>query len=215
MRAMLSLATALGNAAFLLPATALVAASLLLAGSRRAALSWAAAIGLCVALTVLAKLLFHACGAALPGLAIRSPSGHTSVSTTFYACAVLTLAAERPLALRLGLALAGAALIAFIAVSRILLHAHTPQEVVAGLMVGLLCVLYYALLGPPGAAPALRWHLPVLALVALSIVAHRHPISMEGPIAHLAERLSLAQRVCPAGGEGEFGDAVRGTFPRS
>lgn len=216
MRAMLSLATELGDAAFLLPASAVVAAFLLVTRSRRAALAWASAIALCAGLTILAKLAFHACGADLPGLGIRSPSGHTSISTTFYASAALIVAAERSWPIRFLIIVAGAALVAVIAGSRVMTGAHTPQEVVAGLLLGLCCVLWFALAARSGPVSALRWQLPLLLLIALGVAAHGRHLSVEGRIARLADRLSLTQTVCPAAAEAAaLGTGSGATPPRS
>lgn len=201
MRAMLSLATELGDAAFLLPASAVVAFLLLLTRSRRAALVWASAIGLCGGLTILAKLAFHACGADLPGLGIRSPSGHTSLSATFYGCIALTIAVDKPWPTRLGLGLITAAVLAAIAESRVWTGAHTPPEIAAGLLLGACCILWYALAAQPNAVPALAWPLPLVLLVALGVAVHGRHFSLEGRIAHLADRLSLSRLVCPAAPE--------------
>jgi hypothetical protein len=45
--------------------------------SWRPATGWLAALTLCAGLTVVAKMMFYACGGRLPALDIRSPSGHT------------------------------------------------------------------------------------------------------------------------------------------
>jgi membrane-associated phospholipid phosphatase len=128
MRTVVGLITGLGNAALLLPATTVLLLYLLRARSWRAATAWVAALGLCAGLTVAAKMMFHACGEQFPTLDIRSPSGHTSLSTTFYGCGALMLSANQSWSRRLAALLASAGLIVAIAASRVALHAHTIEE---------------------------------------------------------------------------------------
>lgn len=216
MRAMMSLVTEFGDAAFLLPASLGVAILLLRARSRRTALAWISAVALCVGATILAKLAFYACAAELPFLDIRSPSGHTSLSTTFYACVAMTISADKPWSARLGLFFGCGTLVAAIAASRILNHAHTPEEVVAGLLVGLCCVSWYRISATPWSMPGLGWQLPVLAMVALLLLLHGRHFTLEARIAQLADRLWFAQYACRVPPDEAAGLAAgRGTFPAS
>ncbi|MGO8917842.1 MAG: phosphatase PAP2 family protein [Stellaceae bacterium] len=197
MRAIATLITGLGDAALLLPAAVVLLIYLLRARSWRAAAAWAAAITLCAGLTVAAKMMFHACGGQYQVLGIYSPSGHTSLSATFYGCAALMLSADQSWGRRLGVLLAAAALVVAIAASRIALHAHTVDEVAAGLAIGLLCVALYASAYLPRAVGGLGWQLPVAVIIVLALLTHGRHLSIEGFLDRLTDRLQLAQYVCP------------------
>ena len=197
MSTVITLITGLGDAALLLPAAALVLLYLLRTRSWRTATGWVAVLALCAGLTVAAKMLFHACGGQFPALDIRSPSGHTSLSTTFYGCGALMLSASQTWGRRLAVFLAGFALIVAVAASRVALHAHTIEEAAAGLAIGLLCVGVFVTHYLPRAAYFPYWPIPVTAIVALALLTHGQHLSVEGLLDRMADRLRLAQYFCP------------------
>lgn len=197
MTAVAALISGLGDAALLLPAAAALLLYLLRARSWRAAAAWVAALTLCACLTVVAKMMFHACGAQLPVLGIQSPSGHTSLSVTFYGCGAFMLSAYHPWSRRLAVLLAGAGLVLAIAASRVVLRAHTVDEVVAGLAIGLLCIGLYATIYLPRAVVALGWQLPMAVIIVLVLLTHGRHLSVEGFLDRLTDHLQLAQYVCP------------------
>lgn len=214
MRAVATFATSLGDAALLLPTAA--ALLLYLANTRawRAAAAWIAALALCTVLTVVAKMIFHACGAQFPALAIRSPSGHTSLSTTFYICGALMLSADQAGGRRCSALLVGAALAAVIAASRVALHAHSVEEVAAGFTIGLICVAVFAINYFPRGRAALGWRLPLALVIGLALLTHGHHLSVEGLLDKLSDRLQLAQHICPLGAEMASRTAVIGALPQ-
>jgi hypothetical protein len=125
--------TEFGDAAVLLPIAAVMLAWLLLIGARRSAAWWLIAVAFCAGVTAVFKILFYTCP---PTPALHSPSGHTSLSTLVYGALMLVMADEArglPRALAIG---GGAALILAIAVSRLLLFAHTGLEIGLGLIIG-------------------------------------------------------------------------------
>lgn len=197
MREAANVITGLGDAALLLPASALLLLYLLRARSWRAAVDWVAALALCAGLTVVAKMLFHACGGQLPALDIRSPSGHTSLSATFYGCGALMLAANQSWGRRLAALLVSVGLIVAIAASRVALHAHTVQEAAAGFAIGLLCVALFAGHYLPRAMYLPRWPIPVMVILGLAVLTHGHHLSAEGLLDRMADRLRLAEYFCP------------------
>ena len=171
-RALLGYLTDLGDSALLVPASALLAAYLLFLGSRRTAATWLSALALCVALTALSKVVFAACGSLAPGLGVRSPSGHTSMSATFYGSAALMFAGGADRRVRAGLLAAGTALVFVIAATRVLLHAHTLGEVAIGLSIGVASVGWFAgrhFANPPRPVP---WVPVVAGVVALIVMTH-------------------------------------------
>jgi membrane-associated phospholipid phosphatase len=190
---MVKLVTDLGDAAFLLPASIIVACHLLIVRSRAAALIWLSTLALCVALTLLAKIASLACGHQFPSLAIHSPSGHTSLSTTFYLCGALMLSARRPPLAQIALAIAGIGLVGAIAASRLWLHAHTPSEVALGMAIGLVCVGWFAALYQRSAAPeALPWSWLLVLTIVLAVAMHGRHLGVETRLTQLIARIQHA-----------------------
>ena len=139
MRAWLVTLTEFGDLAVLLPVAAAILIWLLLCSSR-AALSWVLALGLCVGLTVLLKIVSYGCP---PVGDLHSPSGHTSLSTLIYGALTLAAATVRPGLQRVLVIGGGAGLILAIAVSRLLL-AHSAPEVGLGLVIGIVSLALFS-----------------------------------------------------------------------
>jgi membrane-associated phospholipid phosphatase len=188
--------TDFGDSALLLPASLALCAYLWLGGWTRQALALAVSLVACFFFTIVLKIGFHACGYEVSSLAIQSPSGHTAFSTTVYGCGALLLGAGRSRASRIAIALAATALIAAISISRVLLHAHTSAEVVAGLAVGIGCVLLFHLRTAAAPEIAPRWRLLLAAFAMLAVLTHGHHLDAEELIRHIATKLSNATDVC-------------------
>jgi len=155
--------TILGDSGFLLPASAVLFILLWASGSRRAALGFAGAMSLCVLATVAAKLGFTACGA--PGDdAIRSPSGHASLSAMFFSSLGFLALRTTPGGLGRAVFVLCLALVALIAGSRVALYAHTVAETLIGLSIGAACFLLFRRLTPPRMRLDWRVSASVLAL---------------------------------------------------
>jgi membrane-associated phospholipid phosphatase len=185
---LLWLVTDLGDAVLLLPASLFLLCYFIYLRSNRAAALWASTLALCLGLTVLFKLCFGACGAWVPLLDIHSPSGHTSLSLTFYACCALALSADMGRSSRLIVIVASGVIVAGIAVSRILLSMHTATEVVAGLFIGSCCVAWFGLryAGLPAALPQPRWPPVLVVLVVLAAATHGFHLGIEDVIMRFA-----------------------------
>ncbi len=125
--------TDLGDLALLAPLTLAILLWLLVLRAPRAAAQWGAAVGFCVGLTGLLKIFFYGCP---PAFDVRSPSGHTSLSTLVYGAMALVTALESGGVRRLLAMGGGAGLIFAIAASRLLLDAHSIPEVGLGLVIG-------------------------------------------------------------------------------
>lgn len=190
------LITDLGDAALLLPASGLLLAYLLYARSERAAAIWASTLALSLGLTLLLKIGFHACGAEIPLVALRSPSGHTSFSTTFYSCAAMMISVDRERWTRLTLLLAAGLLVSAIAASRIVLHAHTPGEVVLGLLIGALSVAWFAFRYFERPVASFPWWPLLAAVIGIAILMHGRHFGVEGLITDLAQLLRLDMGIC-------------------
>jgi hypothetical protein len=87
----------LGHSAILFPAAFILCCVLLWFRRRADALALLAALTFCLAITLVAKLAFHACESRALAFGIESPSGHASFSASFYGCLVLLAASGRQL----------------------------------------------------------------------------------------------------------------------
>jgi membrane-associated phospholipid phosphatase len=132
MTAWLITLTDFGDLAVLIPVSAVILIWLL-RNSSRAAPRWVFALSLCIGLTALLKIAFHACP---PADNMHSPSGHTSLSTLVYGALTLVSATAWPGLQRVLVIAGGAGLILAIGVSRLLLDAHSVAEVGLGLVIG-------------------------------------------------------------------------------
>jgi membrane-associated phospholipid phosphatase len=165
--------TDFADEAVILPLAVMMAASLAVLGWWRGAVAWTIAVGGVLSLMLFLKILFVACAGPLSSLGIHSPSGHTAAAAVAYGGAVVLFGRGRmPLWL---LVLIPPVIALLIGASRLVLHAHVPNEVFLGAAIGLAGV---AVLVPlAGVRPPLRsW--PVVA-VALVVVLIFHGIRLE------------------------------------
>lgn len=197
MRAVATIITSLGDAALLLPAAAVLLLFLAKTRAWRTAAAWTATLALCTVLTVIGKMIFHACGSQYPALDIRSPSGHTSLSVTFYLSVALMLSARQSWSRRFGAILGATVLAMAIAASRVVLHSHSLEDVAAGFITGLVCVGFFASNFSPRGTALFGWRLPLALVVALALLTHGHHLSIEHLLDRLSDRLQMAQRLCP------------------
>jgi membrane-associated phospholipid phosphatase len=194
--AFLGYLTDLGDSALLVPASALLPVYLFCLGSRRTAATWLSALALCVVLTALSKVAFAACGSLAPVLGVSSPSGHTSMSATFYGCAALTFAGDAERRVRAGFLAAGTALVFVIAATRVLLQAHSLGEVAVGLSIGVASVGWFAgryFANPPRPVP---WVPVVAGVVALAVLTHGWHWQFERLFYAVAAFLRINLSVC-------------------
>jgi membrane-associated phospholipid phosphatase len=188
--------SALGDAGLLLPASLALLAYLALTRRAAASVSWAIAVVTLVAATIAAKLAFTACGPALPGLNVSSPSGHMGFATLFYGALALFLATDRPTLRQRIILLGTVALLILIGASRVATGAHTPAEVVFGLGIGGGALGLFAILHRRAGRPALPARPLVLGWLAAVLVLGGTHLSLEPSIGPLARRLSTALDVC-------------------
>lgn len=129
--------TDFGDTAVTVPLALLMAGFLVAAREPRLALGWAAAVLGCAGAVGALKLAFSVCGDPWVGPSLTSPSGHTAMSILVYGGFATVISAGATWWVRAAL-IGGAALLAIaIALSRAILHAHSPLEVEIGLAVGL------------------------------------------------------------------------------
>lgn len=182
--------TRLGEAQLLLPALLLMALWLARRpGGGRLAAVWLASTAAATVLTTASKVAFIGYGFGWAPLDFTGISGHA-----MFAAAVL------PLLVRLGggallghhqrgLLVLGYALAAAVAVSRVMVNAHSWSEVIAGFALGGLCSGLALWLAPLPALRLARWAPALLVVWALAGVVAAPP-----PTTHdLVTRLALAQ----------------------
>ena len=182
--------TRLGEAQLLLPALLLVALWLARRpGGGRLAAVWLAGTAVATVLTTASKVAFIGYGVGWAPLDFTGISGHA-----MFAAAVL------PLLIRLGggpllghhprgLLVLGYALAAGVAVSRVMVNAHSWSEVIAGFALGALCSALALSIAPLPALRLARWAPALLVVWALAGVVAAPP-----SVSHdLVTRLALAQ----------------------
>ena len=164
--------TDFGDSAVTLPLAAATIAFLFLSGWSRAALALALALAGCGIAIGLLKLGLESCGHPLLHTDITNPSGHAAISTTVYGALALLFGHRLPAGRRWFPVVGAFILVSGIAVSRVVLDAHSLPEVAIGLSIGLTAVAVFAraLAGLP--APAFRglW----LAIIVIAVMAAMH-----------------------------------------
>jgi membrane-associated phospholipid phosphatase len=165
--------TDFGDLALMIPLSAAILIWLL-RNSSRAAPRWILALSLCIGLTALLKITFHACP---PADNIHSPSGHTSLSTLVYGALILVSATAWPRLRRVLVIAGGAGLILAIGISRLLLDTHSVAEVGLGLVIGAVSLAMFSRQYLQGPTTKI-WPLLVAAGV-LALVLHGRELHAE------------------------------------
>ncbi|MGH2509535.1 MAG: phosphatase PAP2 family protein [Ktedonobacteraceae bacterium] len=181
--------TDLGDPALLLPSCVILFLALLATRQRVAARGWALSIALCIAAVVVAKIGFEAWGGRIPTLHIHSPSGHIALSTTFYGGVAILFGNRRPLALRLAAWLFALTVVVAIAITRLLLHLHTPQEVAVAFIIGGGGLGFLTVRRNWAEPVALPWTGLACLFAVLVFVAHGHDLTAEPELIHFARQL--------------------------
>jgi len=132
---LISVVSDFGDTAVLLPLAAILSWILWRVASPASSATALWSLALCLGGTVLLKLTFITCGRHW-NAGLVSPSGHAAIALAVYGMATIVLASWVSGWWRISLAVAAVILVTGIAVSRVLLGAHTVAEVVVGLLVG-------------------------------------------------------------------------------
>lgn len=132
--------TNFGNLAVAGPLAALITVWLWTAGQRRLAQIVTINAVCAVAATVVLKEVSRTLGGTFFGtplyLSTGAPSGHVVISLVSYGALGVLFAVGSRGALRVTVVALASLLVAAVAVTRVTLHAHTPADVAAGLIVG-------------------------------------------------------------------------------
>ncbi len=162
--------THLGSAGLMLPVAALTTLGLWLAGRRATVAVWLAALGAGAALVLASKLAFMGWGIGSAALDFTGISGHSMLATSILPVWLAWLLAGRTQRFAAPGLLLGLLVGALVALSRVLLGAHSISEALAGWLLGALVALaaWRALAGPLRGS---RWSLLALLPLALSLDA--------------------------------------------
>ncbi|HTJ95445.1 MAG TPA: phosphatase PAP2 family protein, partial [Pararobbsia sp.] len=161
--------TGFGGVAVTIP-VALAIAAWLAAGMRlRAAAEWLCMLGFAGGLTVLTKVAFLGWGVGIRPLDFTGISGHAVLSTLVYPVVMGVVLINTPIALRRAGFLLGLAFGLAIGASRVVLHAHSVSEIVAGCALGAFIACFF--ISRLEARPAPTEPTPHPLLVSLSLVA--------------------------------------------
>jgi membrane-associated phospholipid phosphatase len=183
--------TNFGDQAVVLPLAIGIALVFAVSGWRRGALAWTSAIGGTLALILLLKVRFFACGDLRPGSSLGNPSGHTAATAAVYgglsAAIVRSLWNDERRALLCAVAV-GTLLAIVIGMTRLMLDLHSMAEVVVGGAIGVGGAASFVLLaGPP--SPAVRIERVVATGLLIVAVLYGNRLSAEATIKSIATAL--------------------------
>ncbi|HHL0199552.1 phosphatase PAP2 family protein [Raoultella ornithinolytica] len=126
-----------GDSTVLLPSAAAVFMVLFLRRpSRQIAWQWGLLFGITGAIVSASKLAFMGWGIGIRELDFTGFSGHTALSTAFWPIFLWLLCARGSVALSRTAMATGYLLAGLVGYSRLAIHAHSPSEVIAGLLLG-------------------------------------------------------------------------------
>lgn len=129
--------TFFGDSMLLLPCAALIVILLLWkAETRRTCWQWLVLFGAAGALVVVSKLAFMGWGIGSRLYDFTGFSGHSALSASIWPVMIWILASRAPRGWRLAAVAMGYLLALTIGISRVIIHAHSVSEVVAGLALG-------------------------------------------------------------------------------
>lgn len=126
-----------GDSTVLLPSAAAMFMVLFLRRpSRQIAWQWGLLFGITGAIVSASKLAFMGWGIGIRELDFTGFSGHTALSTAFWPIFLWLLCARGSVVLRRTAMVMGYLLAGLVGYSRLAIHAHSPSEVIAGLLLG-------------------------------------------------------------------------------
>lgn len=139
--------TFFGDSMLLLPCAVLIVILLLWkADTRRTCWQWLLLFGAAGTIVVISKLAFMGWGIGSRLFNFTGFSGHSALSASIWPVMIWILTSRAPRSLRLAAVAGGYCLALAVGVSRVLIHAHSVSEVVAGLALGVTISLSFLLL---------------------------------------------------------------------
>ena len=146
-----------GDSTVLLPSAALLFATLLLRKkTAHLAWQWAALFGITGAIVSFSKLAFMGWGIGIRDIDFTGFSGHSALSAAFWPVFLWLLSARLSSRIRTLFVFAGYGIALTVAYSRLVIHAHSVSEVIAGALLGAAASALFLLLQKRagGAVPA-------------------------------------------------------------
>lgn len=178
-----------GDSAVLLPLALLLVAALWYYQSGKAALTLVVALAASGVVMVVCKILLLACGQAW-NASMVSPSGHASLSATVYGALGIVAARQAPRWLQPAIVLCSWVFVGAIALSRVVLGAHSWAEVGLGLLVGIAALGAFAI--PYFRLRKARLPMVLLGTVTLATVLVLHGTHL--PVEKLLHRFAVFGR---------------------
>jgi membrane-associated phospholipid phosphatase len=191
--ALIQVLTDCGDLAVLLPLAGVLTLWIILIRQPRMILWWLAALAICMGTTGVLKIYFFAC----PPLSdLHSPSGHTGLSALIYGTLTLVIASATTGWRRGAVLTIGATFVVGIAISRVLVSAHSIPEVLLGGLIGGTALSVFARdyrREPPAAL-----FLPPLVVVCamLMVLLNGHELRAEEFLHQIAFYLNIAKIGC-------------------
>lgn len=136
-----SFITNFGDLAILLPLVAIFALWLLAVQRPSALLWWLLAVSVCIGGTGILKMYFYVCPLTAN---LHSPSGHTAFSTLVYGALTVVAVLDMKGWWRGAIAALGLIFVTGIAISRVLINAHSVAEIVFGFVIGGISLALFA-----------------------------------------------------------------------
>jgi membrane-associated phospholipid phosphatase len=192
MMAIIQIVTHFGDLAIMIPLIVIISAWLLWVRGTITVVWWLIAVALCAGSIAILKIYFFAC----PLSELRSPSGHSSLSTLVYGVLALIVATQWQGWRRIMTVGLGVLLVAAVAFSRILLGAHNWPEVITGLIVGLIALTGFSIFYVRHrTTQGVLWPLLVAAIIVI-ILFNDQEVQAETLLHQLSVLLHIHQSMC-------------------
>lgn len=149
--------TFLGDSTLLLPSALLVFVVAAFSSRRRVAWQWALVFAAVGAIVCASKLAFMGWGVGIRSLDFTGFSGHTALSACFWPVFLWLVAGRLMPRCRTSAVVLGYILALVVGYSRLMVHAHSPAEVIFGLLLGCCGSATFLLLQRKTALPGISW----------------------------------------------------------
>ncbi|MBS0967550.1 phosphatase PAP2 family protein [Chimaeribacter arupi] len=182
--------TYFGDSMLLLPCAALILLMLLAnPETRRATWQWMLLFGIAGGLVCLSKLAFMGWGIGSRRFDFTGFSGHSALSASIWPVLMWMLTGRMPRLVRIGAITTGYVLAFFVGYSRLVIHVHSPAEVVAGLVLGFTISTTFLMLQTSATVPRLSYGQLAMALVVPLFLINTGKVA---PTQGLLERIAVA-----------------------
>jgi membrane-associated phospholipid phosphatase len=196
--------TRLADTVVMLPAAALCLTWLLMSGATRLALWWCVLLTGGLALVAVTKIAFLGWGIGIPAWDFTGISGHAMRANAIMPVLLYLVFIKSSRRVRQGAVMTGAAFGVLLGVSRFVVNAHSPSEVVTGCLLGAIVSTAFLAMMPAPPRPGLEIRpaqaLPLLLLLLLPIFTAK-PAPTERWLRSVAMTLSGHEKLYSRGYE--------------